>query len=210
MQAEELTKWYLYGLSANPPTKAHYAIIEQLHALNVDLTVFPSYDHPVKTNLIEFEHRVKMLNLLCKQFENVHVSTLEETLRPKSTYELIMHLRSIVPLINYTTFVIVCDFQIMVDILDFKRTHASSLLGASDIEFCVVLNGSNNLYDDINLILNHTNKLETVISFIYIKDIDNTIRSTNARQNVENIEQYVPSCIHSYILDNNIHFDITS
>ena len=151
-----------------------------------------------------------MLNLLCKQFENVHVSTLEETLRPKSTYELIMHLRSIVPLINYTIFVIVCDFQIMVDILDLKRTHASSLLGTSDIEFCVVLNRSNNLYDDINLILNHTNKLETVISFIYIKDIDNTIRSTNARQNIENIEQYVPSCIHNYILDNNINFDITS
>ena len=130
----ETSKWYIYGLSANPPTNAHLEIIKGLSTLGGDVTVFPSYNHPFKTNLIDFNHRVNMLRLICEPFDNVCVSTLEERIEVPTTYDLISYLRAHVPSYKRTVYVIVCDYVIMMDFLDLKRNNAAYVLDSNDIE----------------------------------------------------------------------------
>ena len=73
-----MQQWYLYGISVNPRTNAHHEIIKHISGIgDGDLTVFPSYQHPMKNNLIDFDHQVNMFHLLCDPLERVYVSPLE-------------------------------------------------------------------------------------------------------------------------------------
>ena len=202
----ECTRWYLYGLSANPPTYAHYEIIRHVNSFAEDLTVIPAYKHPIKTNLIEFEHRVNMLKLLCDPLERVVVSRIEEEFLFNSTYELIVCLRSRIPLYEDTKFVLVCDFFIMMDFLDMTRKHSEEILKACDIDFCVVLNNSNDILKDTSKILEHKNSVNKNIEFLIIDTIDESIRSSIARNNIEASEDVLPECVRDYIRNNNIVF----
>ena len=203
---EAPVKWYLYGLSANPPTKAHYEIIKCIDSLNEQLTVFPCYRHPIKTNLIDFTHRVNMLNLMCSNFKNVQVSTLEQNIQPNTTFELIVYLRSTVSLCHVTIFVIVCDFCIMMDFLDLNRWDCTDILNQNDIQFCVILNDNNDIENDKKRINEHENKRDTVILFVVIESIDESIRSTIARNDSECMTSIVPKCVYDYIVEHNIMF----
>ena len=198
--------WYLYGLSANPPTNAHYEIIKHINSMNATLTVFPAYKHPIKTNLIDFEHRVNMLNLLCDPLENVHVSQIEKEFTINTTYELIVLLRSRVPLYEATQFIIVCDYYIMMDILDMKRAQSSDLLESEDIGFCVILNNSNDITQNKNDIIQHNNNDNQNISFIVLNTIDESVRSTNFRNNNNLMDTLLPDIVCSYIKANNLTF----
>ena len=201
----ETSKWYIYGLSANPPTNAHLEIIKGLSTLGGDVTVFPSYNHPIKTNLIDFNHRVNMLRLICEPFDNVCVSTLEERIEVPTTYDLISYLRAHVPSYKRTIYVIVCDYVIMMDFLDLKRNNAAYVLDSNDIEFCVVLNQSNDLVHDKNTILQHENSISKNISFLVLDTIDERVRSTNARR-TKNMHALVPEKVYEYIQHHNIVF----
>jgi len=203
---ESPVKWYLYGLSANPPTKAHYEIIKYFDSLNEQLTVFPCYRHPIKTNLIDFTHRVNMLNLMCSNFKNVHVSTLEQNIQPNTTFELIVYLRSIVSLCHETLFVIVCDCYIMMDFLDLNRWNSTDMLNQNDIQFCVIFNDNNDIENDKKLINEHENKRDTVIAFVVLESINESIRSTIARNDSQRMPNIVPKCVYDYIVEHNITF----
>ena len=200
------TLWYLYGLSANPPTKAHESIIKRISELNVDLTVIPSYKHPVKTNLIDYDRRVHMVRLICEPFERVCVSTIERDIGLNSTYEVVNCMRSRIALFERTTFVVVCDFVIMTDTLDLKRAHSLELLEADDVAFCVILNGTNDIENDKRTILEHENCKNSNISFLVIDTIDDNIRSTNFRNDPDVYEGLVPEKVYRYIRDNGITF----
>ena len=199
-------KWYIYGLSANPPTNAHHEIIKQISLMNVPLTVVPSYNHPLKTNLIDFKHRVNMLNLLCEAFSNVCVSEIEKETQPTTTYDLIVSLRSRIGLFERTIFVIVCDFFIMMDILNMKRKHSSLLIESDDVAFCVVLNNSNDIDNDRRTVLEHDNSIDKDISFVILDTIYNDTRSTVFRNNPDLSEELLPECVYRYIRSNAITF----
>ena len=199
MMIEECTRWYLYGLSANPPTYAHYEIIKNVSSFAEVLTVIPTYKHPIKTNLIDFEHRFNMLKMLCDPLERVFVSRIEEQIQLNSTYELITTLRSRCPLYEDTKFVLVCDFFIMMDFLEMTRKHSEEILKSQDIDFCVILN-------DTVRILEHSNSVNKNIEFLIIDTIDESIRSSIARNNIEASEDVLPECVRDYIINNNIVF----
>ena len=203
----ETSKWYIYGLSANPPTNAHLEIIKGLSTLGGDVTVFPSYNHPIKTNLIDFNHRVNMLRLICEPYENVCVSTLEKHVDINSTYELVSYLRTHVPSYERTVFVIVCDLVIVMEFLDLKRQHAAYVLDSNDIEFCVVLNASNDVEREKNNVLHHENGISKTFSFLVLDTIDEHIRSTNARRaTMSSMEAFVPRNVCEYIQHHGIMF----
>ena len=201
------TKWYIYGLSANPPTKAHYEIIQTISTKGGDLTCVPSYKHPVKTNLIDFDHRVNMLRtMIGDSLPNVYVSEIERECRPRTTHELIMCLRSRMQLHETNeSFVVVCDAEIMRDILNLNRRHSEELLRSEDIEFCVVLNNNSDNDDDRVSILTHMNSCDQTISFVTIR---NTTRSTHFRNDTTNPETYLPQSVCDYIRENNIVFRV--
>ena len=159
MMIEECTRWYLYGLSANPPTYAHYEIIK-------------------------------------------NVSSFAEVL----TVELITTLRSSCPLYEDTKFVLVCDFFIMMDFLEMTRKHSEEILKSQDIDFCVILNNSNDILKDTVRILEHSNSVNKNIEFLIIDTIDESIRSSIARNNIEASEDVLPECVRDYIINNNIVF----
>ena len=203
---EQKNKWYIYGLSANPPTNAHLEIIKSIDSMNVPLTVIPSFRHPLKTNLISFKHRVNMLQVLCDTTRNVCISRIEEEFSIPTSYDLIVRLRSRVQLQDSTTFVIVCDMDIMQGILNLSREKASELLESNDVEFCVVLNSNNATEEAECSVLHHCNRGNKHISFLRIS-CDNTVRSTTARENNGAMETLLPSCVYDYIRDNGIEFD---
>ena len=171
-----------------------------------DLTVFPSYKHPNKNNLIDFDHRVNILRLLCNPLKRVSVLLIEREFEVKTTYDLIVGLRSRIQLYEAITFVVVCDWYIMQDILNRNRQHAEELLESTDVDFCVVLNNSIDIDEMKKSILEHPNSASKCISFQVINTIDESVRSTNARKDINNAQHLLPECVFDYIQKNNITF----
>lgn len=72
----------VYGGAFNPPTKAHQEIVRELyHTFKplkmIILPVGVTYDH--KRNLVSFEHRYQMINLMIKDLPfKVEISRIEE------------------------------------------------------------------------------------------------------------------------------------
>ena len=202
-----LQKWYIYGISANPPTNAHYEIIRNISMIgDGDLTVFPSYKHPIKNDLIDFDHRLNMLKIICDPLERVSVSSIERDIHVKTTYDLIIGLRSRIQLYEAIQFVIVCDTFIMIDILNLNRQHSEELLQSNDVDFCVVLNKSNDIDETKKTILEHSNSANQNISFVVIDTIDESVRSTNARADINKALNLIPECIFEYIQQNDLYF----
>ena len=147
-----------------------------------------------------------MLNLMCQNFRNIHVSNLEETIEPKTTFHLINYLRSIVSLCYKTIFIVVCDYCIMIDFLHLNHWNSTDMLNQNDIQFCVILNDSNDILIDKKRIDEHENKRDTVIYFVTITSIDESVHSTIARNDSEALARLVPKCVHDYIVEHNITF----
>ena len=94
----------LFGGSFNPPTIAHYEIIKYLSNNYDEVIVLPngdSYNFAGKI-LDSFMHRVKMLNLMVKDLNNVKVLELENSDEFKGTYHTLR-------LLNHPTFVLGAD-----------------------------------------------------------------------------------------------------
>jgi len=72
----------LYGGSFNPPHVGHQiACLWLTQTLNAqDVVIIPTFDHPDKTNLADFDHRIKMCELLAKPLKRVGVSDIERSL----------------------------------------------------------------------------------------------------------------------------------
>ena len=94
----------------------------------------------------------------------------------------------------------------MKDFLSLNRAHAEELLQSTDVDFCVILNNSNDIQQEEKNILEHPNNANKNISFLTINTIDESIRSTNARIDINNAQDLLPQCVFEYIQQNNISF----
>jgi len=77
----------IYGGSFNPPHLGHTFMILAVMATQLidEIWVLPCADHPFKSDLAPFEHRVKMCQWAFGHLANVHVMSLEGLL-PKPNY----------------------------------------------------------------------------------------------------------------------------
>ena len=146
-----------------------------------------------------------MLQVLCDTTRNVCISRIEEEFSIPTTYDLIVRLRSRVQLQDSTTFVIVCDMDIMQGILNLSREKASDLLASNDVDFCVVLNRTNDTEEAERSVLEHYNLGNRSISFLRIT-CDDTVRSTTARETNGALQTLIPPCVYEYICENGIVF----
>jgi nicotinate-nucleotide adenylyltransferase len=91
----------IYGGSFNPPHMGHQmACLYGLEALGADaLWVVPVYQHPFGKGLVDFEHRVKMCELMTAPLgPRASVNTIEQELEsPVRTFELFTALKEKYP-----------------------------------------------------------------------------------------------------------------
>ena len=87
----------IYGGSFNPPHMGHQlACLYGLEALGAEaLWVVPVYQHPFGKELLDFEHRVKMCELMTEPLgKRASVNTIEKELQsPVRTFELFRALK---------------------------------------------------------------------------------------------------------------------
>ncbi|KKM15042.1 hypothetical protein LCGC14_1700030 [marine sediment metagenome] len=84
----------LYGGSFNPFHFGHQiSCLWLTQALNAqEVIIVPTFDHPGKSNLIDFDRRLKMCELSVKPLKRVSVSDIERSLPvPSRTINLIDH-----------------------------------------------------------------------------------------------------------------------
>lgn len=91
----------IYGGSFNPPHMGHQlACLYGLESLLADaLWVVPVYQHPFGKDLVDFEHRVKMCELMTEPLgKRASVNTIEKELQsPVRTFELFTALKQKYP-----------------------------------------------------------------------------------------------------------------
>lgn len=81
--------YIVYGGAFNPPTKAHYEIVNLILTKypNAKVIVLPVGKAYNKANLVSFNDRFNMLKLMFKNNSNVMISNLEDTNEFKGTFE---------------------------------------------------------------------------------------------------------------------------
>ena len=87
----------VYGGAFNPPTKAHYEIIKIVNDIFKPeaFILLPVGNKYQKKELISFDHRVKMLELMGEKLPFVTISKLEENESFKGTVNTLDQLRLI-------------------------------------------------------------------------------------------------------------------
>lgn len=75
-----MSKIGFFGGSFNPPTIAHFEIVNNaIKKYNLDkVVIIPMGDKYQKPGLVSFEHRYKMLLKMFKDAENVEISNMQE------------------------------------------------------------------------------------------------------------------------------------
>jgi nicotinic acid mononucleotide adenylyltransferase len=173
---------YIYGISANPPTLAHFKIIQHIANIahiNDDVWLVPSYDHPRKKFSVPFCHRFEMCRRSVATLPKVYTSSIEKVLRPQCSYELIKYLYPL-----YSTIYFVIDSHNFLELLQQQWSHSEEVL---KMVTCVVINDMFPYHSDVR----------------YINvDIDDTIRSTYVRSSldVNQLSKLVLPSIKKYIL----------
>jgi len=85
-----MKKIAVFGTSASPPTIAHVLLLQYISSTaNFDeILVIPTHTHPVKTNLIEYHHRLAMCKLAFSEIAKVKIDRIEFYLpKPSYTYK---------------------------------------------------------------------------------------------------------------------------
>lgn len=188
----------LYGLSANPPTIAHRTIIDYLYDVypKDDVWIIPVYQHPVKTNLIKFSHRVNMIKAMCPY---AHVSTIEEEVVPLCSYELVSYIKYYYDNV-YDSIIFVCDYEIFIDTLKLNRLGSRELV--ENVCFHVLLNyDTDKLVYQVDIIdhLIRKNNLSKIRKmFDLLIELDESIRSTTYRK--ERSPYLLDKEVYKYIL----------
>ncbi len=73
----------IYGGAFNPPTKGHLRIIEYLveHFPNKKIIILPTNNFYKSKDIVSFNHRKKMLEIMCMKFkDSIEISDYEQTL----------------------------------------------------------------------------------------------------------------------------------
>ena len=152
---EKEKRTVLFGGSFNPPTIAHYEIIKYL-SLNYDeVLILPNGDNYSFAGKVldSFKHRVKMLEIITKEFNNVKILELENQNDFKGTYHTLR-------LLNHPTFVLGSD---CIDKLHLWK-HFDELLRENNF---IVFNRGN---DDVRSLLNNNEYLNKSLEKFEIID----------------------------------------
>jgi len=100
-----MSKIGIFGSAFNPPTNAHKMLVDESLKYFDKVILLPSYSHPNKNNLVEYNLRVEMLNALFDD-NRVEISTIEKEIYSKKndtvyTIDLIEYLDRYHSNLNY-------------------------------------------------------------------------------------------------------------
>ena len=179
----------LFGGSFNPPTIAHLKIIEYLSNHFDEVLLLPngdqySFDGKV---LNSFNHRVNMLDLMCKNLKNIKILDLENSNEFMGTYHTLR-------LLNHPTFVLGAD---CLDKLHMWK-HFDELI--TENTFILFNRNNKNLKEEIlsNIHLkNHLDKFN-----IINEEIPNV--SSSEYRNTKN-KEIVTKEVYEYIRENELY-----
>lgn len=179
-----------FGGSFNPPTIAHLEIVNlALKEVNLDkIVIVPMGDKYEKKDLISFEHRFKMLNLLFNKNDKVEVSDIQKN-QKKRTYAI-------------DTFKII-DLQ-------YPNDQRFFIMGLDNFSKINEWKDSNKLLENYNFIVFKRNNIEITglnknIKFL---DVNQDISSSLARKkiiNSETLENIISPEVEKYIHKNELY-----
>lgn len=83
----------VFGGSFNPPTIAHKEIIKTLCSLNYEkVIIVPNGNKYNLKEMVSYDHREKMLEIMTKDLKNIEISNIEEHNHFKGTVETLRNL----------------------------------------------------------------------------------------------------------------------
>ena len=95
----------VFGGSFNPPTIAHKEIIKTLCSLNYEkVIIVPNGNKYNLKEMVSYNHREKMLEIMTKDLKNIEISNIEEHNHFKGTVETLRNLNHPVLLIFIVNF----------------------------------------------------------------------------------------------------------
>ena len=179
----------VFGGSFNPPTIAHKSIIE-LVIKNFDVDTFlviPVGNDYHKNDLVDYQHRISMLNILVKGMKYVVISDIEANGSYKGTLNLLDQLSKVYKNIH---FIIgsdqLYDLTNWIEYDKLLRTY----------KFIVIKRFGYKIDNDI------TKKYPA--SFIYL-DLDMDVSSNQIRKNLDEYQSFTTSEVYDYIKKNNLY-----
>jgi nicotinate-nucleotide adenylyltransferase len=181
----------LYGGAFNPPTIAHLEIIKHILAtFDCELLILPTNNFYNKKDLVDFHHRVKMLELLCQEVKgNIIISDYELTLdKYYGTYYTLKHF-------NHPYFVIGADA-----LKDINKWICYPKVVIEN-KFIVIPR------DDINIneIINSNSVLKDIQNNFIILDGFAKIHMSSSMFREEYNPRYVLDSVLKYIKDNKLY-----
>lgn len=197
-----MAKIGFYGGAFNPPTKAHIELAKKvINECKLDKIIFvPVNDLYKKEGLIESEHRVNMLKLVCKEDDNLEVSDIE--LKSNVNYKAIDIFRIIDKEYNKDEKFYIMGTDNLKKICKWKESEKL----VEDFNY-IILNRED---DDAKKIIEENKLLEKNKNKFNIIKNDNfkECSSTNIRNQIKNkeIPVYIDENVYDYILKNNIKF----
>jgi len=182
----------VYGGAFNPPTLGHLKIIEYLvnKFPNDKIIILPTNNYYKSKDIVSFEHRKKMLEIMCKNLlHKIEISDYEQTLdKYYGTYYTLKYF-------NHPVFVIGAD---SLDTIHKWIKYPDVVLENRFIVFPRVNIDINQVINKNDVLLNNKS------NFIICDDfIENDISSTQFRVNKD--ESYILKDVLKYIKDNNLY-----
>jgi len=185
----------VFGGAFNPVTNAHIEVYKYVMGkMNVDEFIFlPVSNAYTKSELTSNFHRLKMLELAVKDYDNISISKLEiEDSDYLGTYQSLIRLSD-----KYNTeiaFVVGADNIINMD----KWINVEAILS----EFKIIILRRNKI--DINKLINEDKVLNKYKnSFIIYEDFEIDVSSTNFRESFN--KEFLNNDVYEYIVKNNLY-----
>lgn len=179
-----------FGGSFNPPTVAHFEIVNSaIKEMNLDkIIVIPMGDKYEKKDLISFNHRYNMLNLLFENNKNVEISNMQNN-QKKRTYAIDTFKK-----IN----------------LEYKNSQNFFIMGLDNFSNISNWKDSEELLNYYNFIVFKRNNIEIVNSTKNVKflDVNRNISSSLVRDKIsngENINTSISYKVEEYIRKNKLY-----
>lgn len=108
-----MAHYAIFGSSFNPPTRGHIDAIEQIIDRYDYILLVPCYEHAFGKKLIAYEHRIKMLQIVCQSWSSskITISNIEQEIHsenpgPIYTYEVMKTLQEQLGSENKLSFII--------------------------------------------------------------------------------------------------------
>ncbi len=180
----------VYGGSFNPPSKAHELILSQLiETYNPNkVIIVPVGDaYGWKHNLTSFFHRYNMVNLMLGSYKNVEISSLENSLEFKGTFQTLNELSQTYEDIY---FVLGTDhLETLTKWIDYEKllkTYGFIIINRSDYKL------------DVSLFEKYHTKY-------HVMQFDSIISSSRIRLNVEMNKNDLNPHVYQYIKKNHLY-----